>query len=64
MRHTAALAPFLFLIAIGFFVVLVMVLSSGCAYPARPAVSHPHAKVDDLGQAMIDSQNYHAKRNR
>jgi hypothetical protein len=60
MKHTIALAPYVVLMLAALFVVLVMAAENACA-PAAPTqrIARKH-RPDYLGQAILDSQNYHA----
>lgn len=63
MRHWPALLPYIFLAALAVLVVFVMALSSACSPPPTAAQRIARKQRPDyLGQAILDSQNYHAPR--
>lgn len=61
MKHSIALLPHAALLLAAVFVVLVMALQCACA-PQSRAQRAAQKHHDDLGRAIVDAQNYHAKR--
>lgn len=57
MKHSVALVPYIALLLAAVFIVLVMALESACAPAPAQRIARKH-QPDQLGQAILDSQNY------